>query len=93
MLAMVIAKFVGSKMALLLDGLTFIISGLLIRQLDILFETEPPVAKQSNFSKIKDAFKYLLAEKKYFDRNCFCQRNQLYFGRLRIDSSFCQFCF
>lgn len=63
MLAMVIAKFVGSKMALLLDGLTFIISGLLIRQLDILFETEPPVAKQSNFSKIKDAFKYLLAEK------------------------------
>lgn len=62
-LAMVIAKFFGSKMALLLDGLTFIISGLLIRQLDILFETESPVAKQSNFSKIKDAFKYLLAEK------------------------------
>ncbi|MDA3796333.1 MFS transporter [Lactobacillus delbrueckii] len=60
---MVIAKFVGSKIDLLLDGLTFIISGLLIRQLDILFETEPPVAKQSNFSKIKDAFKYLLAEK------------------------------
>lgn len=62
-LAMVIAKFVGSKMALLLDGLTFIISGLLIKQLDILFETEPPLVKQSSFDKIKDAFKYLLKEK------------------------------
>lgn len=64
--SMLISKFADNKMALLLDGLSFIISGVLIKYLNLLIKDNHlnfEKKKQNNFQKIKEGFNYLVKEK------------------------------
>ena len=54
-----IANFFGNRVGLILDGLSFILSGVLIKNLSILTEREVNIKRGTTFQQIKEGFKYL----------------------------------
>ncbi|MDN6052054.1 MAG: MFS transporter, partial [Lactobacillus sp.] len=58
-LALVIAHFFGNRMALILDAVSFFISGLLVRKLTILTRKAIKKSHKNTFSQIKEGFQYL----------------------------------
>ena len=59
-LALIIAHFFGNRIALILDAVSFLISGLLIRKLTILTSKDIKKHHQNTFSQIKEGFQYLV---------------------------------
>lgn len=58
-LALVIAKFVGSRVSLILDGFSFIISGLLVKHLNIITNKDRKKKKNTTLRGIFEGFAYL----------------------------------
>lgn len=59
-IALMIAHLFGNRIALILDAFTFFISGLLIRNFDILTEQPSKKHKKNTLSQIKEGFQYIL---------------------------------
>lgn len=62
-ISLVVAKFVGSKLALTVDGITFIISGIIIYQLNIIYKTPHKKKSGTTISQINEGLKYIFAHK------------------------------
>lgn len=58
-ISLIISNFIGNRNALILDGVSFIISGFLIYKLDILIEPKLKKKRKSTLSQIKEGIKYI----------------------------------
>lgn len=62
-IALVIANTFGNRLALILDAISFFISGLLIRKLNILTTPTVKKSKKNTFLQIKEGFQYILTNR------------------------------
>lgn len=61
--AIVISHFLGNKMALIVDGISFIVSGLLIRELTIIMSPDLTTGSKKTLAQIKEGLIYIFYHK------------------------------
>lgn len=61
--AVIISHFLGNKLALIIDGITFLISGLLIKRLSIITPLDLPNSSKKTFLQIKEGLTYIICHK------------------------------
>lgn len=62
-ISLVVAHFLGSRAALIVDGLSFIVSGLLISRLEILTPVRKEKVKKKTWSQIREGLIYIYGNK------------------------------
>ena len=61
--ALIIANMFGNRVALILDAISFFISGLLIRKLELLTNPPKKKGKKNTFLQVKEGFQYILTNR------------------------------
>lgn len=62
-ISLVVAHFLGSRVALIVDGLSFIVSGLLISRMEILTPVRKEKVKKKTWSQIREGLIYIYGNK------------------------------